>query len=158
MARDATPGEATPRPQDEADGIRAWARLMRTSQQALSAVEQSLKEGGFPPLGWYDVLLELRRAGPDGLRAVDLQARLLLAQYNLSRLLDRMAKAGLVRRLPCPDDRRAQILTLTEAGQRLQRDMAPAYLAAVESHFAGKLTAAEHAALLRILGKLDQTD
>ncbi len=65
-------------------------------------MEGALKAEGLPPLEWYDVLLELERGGP--MRPRDLQAHLLLAQYNLSRLLDRIEAAGLVERRPCPDD------------------------------------------------------
>ena len=58
-----------------------------------SAVEVDLKRAGFPPLSWYDVLLELRRAGDDGLRPLEIEARLLLAQHNVSRLIERLEKA-----------------------------------------------------------------
>src|SRR6266566_841845 len=70
--------------------IRAWTRLIRAQQAALSAVEADLKTAGFPPLAWYDVLLELSRAEGEGLRPFALEQELLLAQYNLSRLLDRL--------------------------------------------------------------------
>jgi len=76
----------------------AWARLLRAQTHLLGVVERELKQAGLPPLGWYDVLLELSRPGCDGLRPVELEKLLLLAQYNLSRLLDRLEKAGLVER------------------------------------------------------------
>src|SRR5512141_756644 len=40
----------------------AWIRLMRVQSRVLDAVEQDLKKAGFPPLAWYDALLELARA------------------------------------------------------------------------------------------------
>src|ERR1700740_181128 len=40
----------------------AWIRLMRVQTRVLDAVEQELKKAGFPPLAWYDALLELSRA------------------------------------------------------------------------------------------------
>ena len=43
----------------------AWIRLMRVQSRVLDAVEQDLKKAGFPPLAWYDALLELSRA-PSG--------------------------------------------------------------------------------------------
>ncbi|MFY8105578.1 MAG: hypothetical protein ACOVKO_01590, partial [Elstera sp.] len=73
--------------------VRAWTRLMRAQSVALSAIEADLKRQGFPPLGWYDLLLEVRRAEPDGLRPYEIEARLLLAQHNVSRLIDRVAAA-----------------------------------------------------------------
>ena len=57
-------------------------------------VEAAVKAKGYPPLAWYDVLLELSREGGRRLRPVELEKELLVAQYNLSRLLDRMAYAA----------------------------------------------------------------
>src|SRR3977135_1381041 len=85
---------------------RARDRLNRARDGGRSAIEQDLKAGGSPPLAWYDVLLELARA-PDGrLRPFEIEKVTLLAQYNLSRLLDRLEKEGLVVRAPCDDDGR----------------------------------------------------
>ena len=86
--------------------VRAWARLMKTQRLALAVVERALKEAGLPPLAWYDVLLELQRAGQDGIRPFELERALLLAQYNLSRLADLMERAGYVERKVCADDGR----------------------------------------------------
>src|SRR5215468_3365969 len=105
--------------------IRAWTRLIRAQQAALSAVEADLKAAGFPPLGWYDVLLELSRAEGDGLRPFALEQKLLLAQYNLSRLLDRLEAAGYIERLVCVEDGRGQIVAITASGRALVKRMWP---------------------------------
>jgi len=124
-----------------ADPLVVWARFMRVSQAVLAAVEGDLKAAGFPPLGWYDALLELRRVEPEGLRPFELQHRMLLAQYNLSRLLDRLVQAGYARRSPCPEDGRGQIVMITEKGRALLDAMWPTYRSAVGRHFADRLTA-----------------
>ena len=134
--------------------ISAWARLQRASQSVLSAVEADLKAAGYPPLAWYDVLLELRRAGKGGLRPLALQSETLLTQYNLSRLLDRMERDGYLERHPCPDDGRGQIVIITPGGRRLQERMWPAYEAAIQKHFADCFTDQEAARLARLLAKL----
>ena len=54
--------------------VRVWARLMMAQQLALAAIEQDLKAAGLPPLVWYDVLLEVERAGGEGLRPFALEA------------------------------------------------------------------------------------
>src|ERR1044072_7173083 len=77
---------------------RAWIRLNRARDRVLGAIEQDLKAGGCPPLAWYDVLLELSRAPEGRLRPLEIEKVTLLAQYNLSRLLDRLGKEGLGRR------------------------------------------------------------
>lgn len=132
----------------------AWARLIRVSGDLRAEAEADLKSAALPPLTWYDVLLELNRAGPDGLRPFQLQERILLAQYNLSRLIDRLVKAGYVVRLRSPEDGRGQVLTITEAGKSILENMWPVYRAAISKRFAEKLSDAEIRSLTRILGKL----
>ena len=65
---------------------------MKAQQIALASVEQSLRSAELPQLVWYDALLELERAGKQGLRPFELERQMLLAQYNLSRLIDRIEK------------------------------------------------------------------
>jgi hypothetical protein len=48
----------------------AWIRLIQS--RVLDAVEQDLKKAGFPPLAWYDALLELSRAPSGEMRPVEL--------------------------------------------------------------------------------------
>ena len=62
------PGEAT---------VRAWTRLLRAQNLALRSVERGLKEAGLPALDWYDVLLEVERAGAAGLRPYELERAVL---------------------------------------------------------------------------------
>jgi DNA-binding MarR family transcriptional regulator len=131
-----------------------WARFTRVSQSVLADVEAELKSAGFPPLGWYDALLELRRVAPEGLRQFELRERMLLAQYNLSRLTDRLADAGLVRRTPCPEDRRGQIVYLTEKGRALLDAMWPTYREAVNKHFTSRIGPEDSAALAAVLNGL----
>ncbi len=130
----------------------AWARLLRAHGAALGRVERALKAGGFPPLEWYDVLLELERAGP--LRPRDLQGRLLLAQYNLSRLLDRMAAAGCVAREACAEDARGQVIAITEEGRALRARMWPSYAGAIEAAVGARLSPEEAEALAGLLARL----
>ena len=136
------------------DAVTAWARLVRVSQAVLGRVEADLKAQGFPPLAWYDALLELRRAGAAGLRPFELERGMLLAQYNLSRLTDRLARAGYVERAPCEDDARGHILKITPQGRALLKKMWPAYRAAIARHFAEKLRGKDATALADILGRL----
>jgi DNA-binding MarR family transcriptional regulator len=131
-----------------------WARFMRVSQSVLAAVEGDLKAAGFPPLTWYDALLELRRVAPEGLRQFELQEHMLLAQYNMSRLIDRLVEARYARRQPCPEDGRGQVVYLTEKGRALIDAMWPAYRAAISAHFGDRLDERQVEALSEILETL----
>lgn len=135
--------------------IDAWARFVRVGQAVLAGVEAELKAKGHPPLAWYDALLELRRAGDDGVRANELERRMLLAQYNLSRLADRLEAAGLVTRSPVPGDRRGRVLAITEGGQALLAAMWPDYRAAIMRHFADRLGLDGAVTLRGLMDRLD---
>lgn len=133
--------------------VRAWTRLMRAQSLALSVIEAELKRGGFPPLGWYDLLLEVRRGEPDGLRPYEIETRLLLAQHNVSRLIDRVAAAGYAERRPCVEDGRGHRVHITEAGRDLLTRMWPVYGAAIQRHIGDKL-GAEAGGLADLLERL----
>jgi len=98
----------------------AWIRLMRVQSRVLDAVEQDLKKAGFPPLAWYDALLELSRAPSGELRPVELERQMLIPQYSTSRLIDRLVDEGLAARRECKIDKRGQFVEITEAGRELQ--------------------------------------
>lgn len=144
----------TDTPPPSAAPMDLWARFVRVSQAVLDAAEGELKAAGFPPLAWYDVLLELRRVAPEGLRPIELRQRVLLAQYNLSRLIDRLVRAGLARRAACPEDGRGQVVFLTEKGRALLDGMWPAYREAVAKHFSDRLAPEEATALSIALDRL----
>lgn len=133
--------------------VTAWARLVRAQIEVLGGVEADLKQAGFPPLSWYDVMLELRRAD-GGLRPMELESRLLLAQHNVSRLIDRMAAKRLVKKRAAAEDGRGHIVEITEAGRDLLRRMWPVYRRAIQRHLGSKLDAAETSRLAALLEKL----
>ena len=135
---------------------RAWVRLMRAQQLVLAAIERDLKAAGLPPLGWYDVLLELSRSEDGRLRPYEIEARTLLAQHNLSRLLDRMDKAGLVQREVFAEDGRGRWVLITEEGRAMQARVWNTYAAALQRHLGDKLDdsqADQLAGLLAVLSR-----
>ena len=138
--------------------IRVWARLMRAQQLALASVERELKAAGLPSLVWYDVLLEVERAGGEGLRPFELERTMLLAQYNLSRLIDRMERAGLVERRVCEDDGPGQLVAITEHGKAIRLKMWPVYAQAIEATVVKRLSAKQAKALDGLLGFLIEGD
>jgi DNA-binding MarR family transcriptional regulator len=119
--------------------IRAWTMLVRAEQRVMASIEGDLKAAQLPPLAWYDLLLELRRVAPEGLRPLAIEARLLLAQPNVSRLIAKLEQKGLVERRPCPDDGRGQLIGITTAGVALLDRMWPVYRAAIQAHVGDRL-------------------
>lgn len=134
--------------------IEVFARLMRAHRTALSTVESALNEAGLPPLAWYDVLLEVERVGPDGIRPFELQNELLLPQYGISRLLNRIEKAGYLERLSCEEDGRGQRLIITQSGRKIRKGMWIVYGKAIERAVGSKLASSQAAELSRLLKRL----
>ena len=81
------------------------------------------------------------------MRPYEIEERTLLAQHNLSRLLDRMEEAGLVRREVLPEDGRGRWVLVSEAGRAMQARIWAVYAAAIERHVGAKLDDASAAAL-----------
>jgi len=133
---------------------RAWALLTRVQQSMRAAIEHDLRNAGLPPLTWYDVLLELERADGGGLRPFELERHLLLAQYNLSRLLDRMQKAGYLKRHAHAEDGRGRIVEITGSGKTIRKKIWPIYRAALKRTLGERLTQAEVKRLETLLGVL----
>ncbi|MGO9360132.1 MAG: MarR family winged helix-turn-helix transcriptional regulator [Xanthobacteraceae bacterium] len=140
------------RPSSEATA--AWIRLMRIQSRVLDAVENDLKKAGFPPLAWYDALLELSRAPRGELRPVELERHMLIPQYSTSRLIERLVDEGLAVRRECKIDKRGQFVEITEAGRELQKKMWGAYAAAIERHIGSKLSDGDAVKLCGLLDRL----
>lgn len=137
-------------PSDSA--VSAFVRLVRAQRCVVIGIERAVKDAGFPPLEWYDVLWELERDGPS--RPRDLQERLLFPQSNLSRLLDRMEKAGVVERHTCTEDARGQIVRITDEGKDLRRRMWPVHGGAIEELIGSRLGNDDAAQLAALLDRL----
>lgn len=140
------------KPSTEATEV--WIRLMRVQGKVLGAVEQDLKKAGFPPLAWYDALLELSRAPSGELRPVELEKQMLLPQYSTSRLIDRLVEEGLAARRECKMDKRGLFVEITDAGRELQKKMWNSYSAAIERHIGSKLSDADAVKLAGLLDRL----
>ena len=130
----------------------ACTRLLRAADLAGQHCAATLRAAGLPPPEWYDVLLTLERSGPQRPRA--LQIALGTEQYALSRLLDRIVRAGLVTRTPCPDDARGHTLDLTNEGKMMRAAMWPVYAHAIEDALGARVDDEGRAALAGLLAPL----
>lgn len=72
-----------------------------------------------------DLLLRLRLAPEGRKRAVDLCDELHKSPSHLSRVVDRAEASGLVKRMPDPEDRRAQLIAATAAGEAAVAEFLP---------------------------------
>lgn len=127
-----------------------WVALVRASTTVIAAVQADMKAAGFPPLEWYDVLWVLEMSGGKR-RPYELEETLLLAQYNLSRLVARMERAGYVAKLRCPEDGRGLVLAITDDGRDLRKRMWTTCFDSLKRHIGAKLSEDEARALAEML-------
>lgn len=135
------------------DRVTAWAAVLRVHAAVLPRLERELAAVGMP-LSWYDVLLELNSAPDRRLRMTELGARAVLSRERISRVVDELERAGLVRRDRNPDDGRSLLAVISDDGRARLRAAAPVYLDAIERHFGADLDDGEArvigAALMRV--------
>lgn len=134
----------------------AWITLMRVQQLLLNRVEAALKSAGFPPLAWYDVLLELSRAPEQALRQFEIGERVLLNKHNLSRLIDRLEAEALAQRLICDEDGRGNSVAITKKGLQLKQAMWKVYAQAIHDLIDAPLTQTQLRALTQIMRTLGE--
>ncbi len=106
------------------------------------------------PIAFYDVLTHLSEADGGRLRMRDLAHAVLVSRSGLTRLVDRMERAGYVRRERCPDDRRGAFATLTARGRRALRQAEPIHERSVAEHFVRHLRADEAEVLTGALARV----
>lgn len=132
----------------------AWAGTIRAVRQALERIEAALKARGLPPLAWYDVLIELRRAPEGRLRLNEVGGRVLLSKSNVSRLIDRLETQRLVTREACADDARGAFAVITPAGRAVMRRMWPVYHDTLRACFLDHLDERETARLAELMRRI----
>jgi len=100
----------------------AYLSLLRTTDALQSRVEAKLKEFGLTGTQ-YNALRILRGAGQEGIPCSDIAERMITRDPDITRLLDRLQKRGLVERSRGKQDRRVIYGKITAAGLNLLREM-----------------------------------
>ncbi|MDX6602026.1 MAG: hypothetical protein QOF13_1228 [Solirubrobacterales bacterium] len=121
----------------------AWGALTRTHAAIIQRLQEMLSAADFPPLPWYEVLATVSEAPDERLKMGDLAEALVITRGGLTKLVDRLVKAGLLERTFCETDRRVSYATLTPAGRDLLAEMRPAVIAELEVAFSANLSVAQ---------------
>jgi DNA-binding MarR family transcriptional regulator len=129
--------------------LRAWRLYL---ESALALVAELVRDAGIPQR-WYDVLVHLDEAS-EGLRMTVLAERILYSKSGLTRVVDRMEEAGLVRRVRPDNDRRSILVVLTDEGRDTLERARHHHRLGLEQHFSRHLTDADIRALTRAFEKI----
>lgn len=129
----------------------AWYQLLRAHGWMTQRVEQRLLRAKQIPLHWYDVLVTLEKAPDQRLRMSELADNVATSRSNLTRMVDRLEREGLLRREACPDDRRGSYAVLTEAGAKVRLAAWPTMSSAIVELFACHVSDEEAQVLAEVL-------
>lgn len=132
----------------------AWGALTRTHAAVTDRLQEALSQAGFPPLPWYEVLAAVAEAPERRLRMGDLAEALVITRGGLTKLVDRLVKAGLMERTFCETDRRVSYATLLPAGSNLLEEMRPVVTAELELAFAANISARQAEQLTETLERV----
>ena len=131
----------------------AWKALLRAQAELICTLDRELQAERGLPITFFDVLIQLSAAG-GRLRMSELADAVLLSRSGVTRLVDRMVRAGLVRREACPTDRRSMYAALTAKGKRALAQARPVHLRGVAEHFGRHLSDDEAKTVTAALGRM----
>jgi DNA-binding MarR family transcriptional regulator len=123
--------------------LRAWQAFLHAHHQIIRKLDAELRSEHELPLNAYDVLLRLARAPGRRLRMTDLAERVMMSPSGLTRVVDRLAADGLVRRERFDGDARVMLAQLTDKGRVVLRRAARTHLRGIRQHFTGQMTLAQ---------------
>ncbi|WP_324783903.1 MarR family transcriptional regulator [Streptomyces sp. H51] len=142
------------RPDLDTTAMEVFGRIYRIARAMGDRVEKAYAPYGISR-GEFDVLATLRRSGePYTLSPRRLSATLMLTTGGMTGRLDKLERAGLLRRSPDPHDRRGLHVTLTDKGLRLIDEAVGAGLAIQTEALSTLLDAEQADQLAGLLRKL----
>ncbi|WP_165926872.1 MarR family winged helix-turn-helix transcriptional regulator [Tepidamorphus gemmatus] len=138
-------------PGDHKAELRLWLRLLTCTTMVEAEIRRRLRDGFDFTLPRFDLLAQLDKA-PDGMTLGEVSKRMMVSNGNVTHVVEKLVASGHLDRRPAPNDRRVQIISLTERGRAEFRAMAKVHEAWIAEMFAG-LDQAEIAGLMDLLGK-----
>jgi DNA-binding MarR family transcriptional regulator len=133
--------------------LSVWVRLLKAHGLVLREVRRRVPERLTLPQ--FDVLAQLHRR-PKGMTAGELTKELLVTAGNVTGIVDRLVRLGLVHRRAVPEDRRVVRIVLTPRGRGMMRRAIPRHRRDVET-ILGRVPAGDLAALRRVLGRVNRS-
>jgi DNA-binding MarR family transcriptional regulator len=138
-------------PDDHADELRLWLRLLTCTNLIEGEVRGRLRERFDVTLPRFDLMAQLDKA-PDGMTLSDVSKRMMVSNGNVTGLVERLVESGHLDRRTSETDRRVQVIRLTKSGRAEFRKMAAEHQTWISDMF-GDLSPKDVRELMRLLAK-----
>jgi len=120
----------------------AWTGIVRASRHLLQGAEDFLQAEFGLSFGEKSLLGQLAM-DEDDVPMVELAQRLVITKAGMTKMVDRLAAAGLVERRPSATDRRVTTVALTPKGRRRHAAIKARFVPWIATHFADHLSVEE---------------
>jgi DNA-binding MarR family transcriptional regulator len=125
----------------------AWIALCRAHAGVTGRLQEALTDAGLPPLAWFEVLNTVAASEEQRMKMGDLAAALVISRGGLTKLVDRLVKAGLLQRAFRADDRRVSYAVMTASGREMFAEMEPVVVGELRTAFTTSLSGRQAAVL-----------
>ena len=133
----------------------SWRVFLECAFALIDILDAELRDERGITLRWYDVLVQLEEVG-GSCRMTELARRILASKSGLTRVIDRMEEAGLVRRDRLPEDRRVILVLITPAGLEALQAARAVHRRGIDEHFVHHLNERDLAGLKRMFAKVSE--
>ncbi|HYM45326.1 MAG TPA: MarR family transcriptional regulator [Solirubrobacteraceae bacterium] len=127
--------------------LQAWRGFLRAHACLAKRLDAELERAHGLPMTSYEVLHHLDDAGAGRMRMCDLAEQAQLSRSGLTRLVDRLAREGLLERCSCDHDARGSYACLTDLGRERLAQARGTHLAVVREQFFSRFSEPELGAL-----------
>lgn len=131
--------------------LRLWLRALTFTNMVEGRVRAGLREEFEVTLPRFDVMAALYEA-PEGLSMGEVSRRLMVSNGNVTGIVERLEREGLILRRTRPEDRRSHLVRLTDRGHATFETMAAAHERWIASMLSG-LSEEEARQLYSLLGE-----
>ena len=132
----------------------AWAGFIRAHASIVKELDAELHAAHGLPLSSYDVLVQLSLAPNGRMQMFELAEAVHLSRSGLTRLVDRLARQGLLERHRGDRDPRQVFACITGSGLELLAETTPTHLAGVRRRFLERLSQTQVEQLAVVWNKL----
>ena len=128
--------------------------ILRAGQIIDHKVSDAIKDLGVTHIQ-FNILRILEHRMPEKLSLGDITNGLLFRTSDVSRLIDRLVKNGLVKRTICPENRRKIELEITEHGLEVIRQSVPRIEHALDGYYREHFSESEREQLIDMMKRIN---